>query len=338
MILTMTPDTSTFTLGNGQPKAAGTWDWYGAYDPAHHQPAASARFSVGVFQWLPKKGQGVKRGKSVARFSGAHGQPQLVYAQALAFIAQQNAGQSIPITPVNGPAPLSKLPTVTTRPGARVMDMPVAKVFPTAPIRRIVRRPGHEKVALPHAAIIWVVGWALERGSGAYFIGNLRVDVLPPEWLGRRVRATLYPAVCRPAHDVLYLCQVARICEANSTEPDAAEFEIVGHLMGVKPSNHRIRVKVVPQTQGISSFCMEVYTTQDAMQACAPSWIGTGVKITGSMLSPLLLVEEIAQVHAPIAPHWDNWGWRRQQRQIPTQNHSAAARREAQKGEEARPA
>lgn len=77
------------TLGNGQPKPAGTWDWYGAYDPAHRKQWGMKSFSIGVFQWLPKKEGGVKRGKSVTRFMGPIGQAPGVYAQARAFISLQ---------------------------------------------------------------------------------------------------------------------------------------------------------------------------------------------------------------------------------------------------------
>ncbi|KQR35175.1 hypothetical protein [Deinococcus sp. Leaf326] len=97
--MTHSPETAapSVILGNGQPKPAGTWDWYGAYDPAHPRPAGTALFSVGVFQWLPKTGQGVKRGKSVARFSGFSGQPQIVYDQARAWITERTKNPSGPV-------------------------------------------------------------------------------------------------------------------------------------------------------------------------------------------------------------------------------------------------
>jgi hypothetical protein len=107
---------SPLTLGNGQPKPAGTWDWYGAYDPAHHRHAPSVLFSIGVFQWLPKQGKGVKRGKSVARFTGPVSHPQGVYIQARTFIAQQAATEpptTGPALPFAYPPTLPEIPVVT---------------------------------------------------------------------------------------------------------------------------------------------------------------------------------------------------------------------------------
>lgn len=109
-------EVSPFTLGSGQPKPAGTWDWYGAYDPAHRKQWGMQTFSIGVFQWLPKKEGGVKRGKSVARFTGPIGQAQDIYAQARAFIAQQEGAAQptfAPTTPFSYPEVMPEIPIVT---------------------------------------------------------------------------------------------------------------------------------------------------------------------------------------------------------------------------------
>lgn len=79
------------TLGNGSPKPVGTWDWYGGYDPAHNRSLASGKFSIGVFRWEARRDGQPKKGTVVQRFSGPVGFPDEVYAQARAFIAQQQA-------------------------------------------------------------------------------------------------------------------------------------------------------------------------------------------------------------------------------------------------------
>lgn len=79
----------TTMLGDGKPKPAGTWDYYGSLDPAHHRGTWSMlTFSVGVFQWA-KKGRGAvtKRTGAVKRFSGPVAAPHEVYEKALAYIA-----------------------------------------------------------------------------------------------------------------------------------------------------------------------------------------------------------------------------------------------------------
>jgi len=76
------------TLGDGKPKPAGTWDYYGARDPAYRQFHSNGSFSVGVFRWLRKAdGLSTKRGPVVKRFTGHVFGAQKVYAQALAYIA-----------------------------------------------------------------------------------------------------------------------------------------------------------------------------------------------------------------------------------------------------------
>lgn len=84
-------------LGDGQPKSAGTWDYYGACDPAHsrsnyagYRDVAFETFSVAVFQWVAKDSRkGTKKGKTIKRFSGSVVFPQSVYADAIALIKQK---------------------------------------------------------------------------------------------------------------------------------------------------------------------------------------------------------------------------------------------------------
>lgn len=94
-------------LGNGQPKAAGTWDYYGSLDPSHHKNWSSmTTFSIGVFKWLAKGSRpGTKKGGSIKRFTGPVAAPGEVYAKALAFIAARAQEESRVATPTNEEAP-----------------------------------------------------------------------------------------------------------------------------------------------------------------------------------------------------------------------------------------
>ena len=78
-------------LGYGQPKPAGTWDYYGQCDPRHIK-GLNHTFSVGVFRWVPKaNSQRTRKGRVVKRFSGLVSDPQYVYDQALKFIRAQES-------------------------------------------------------------------------------------------------------------------------------------------------------------------------------------------------------------------------------------------------------
>jgi hypothetical protein len=83
------------TLGDGVPKAAGTWDYYGSCDPLGRNMqtwGSMVTFSVGVFQWVTKSNpQYTKKGKVVKRFSGRVSDPRYVYDLAMMFISTQEA-------------------------------------------------------------------------------------------------------------------------------------------------------------------------------------------------------------------------------------------------------
>ena len=76
------------TLGDGKRKPAGTWDYYGACDPAYRRFHSNGGFSVGVFRWQhTADGRSTKRGLIVQRFTGHVYEAPKVYAQALLYIA-----------------------------------------------------------------------------------------------------------------------------------------------------------------------------------------------------------------------------------------------------------
>lgn len=173
------------------------------------------------------------------------------------------------------------------------------------PLSSILRRPSVTERPLAHSAIVQVVGWADVNPRGEFFVGPVQVLELPPQWLGQRVRASLYPSPYGSTYDVLGICRVARLRAAHPTECNSNRFKIVGHLLRAESYLQRLAVAVFPQTKGLPRFLIQTRTTQAAIAACDPAW--TGVKITGSLLDRLLLAEEIQPVYAPIASHWKYW-------------------------------
>lgn len=59
-------------------KKAGTW----AFDRECKPEPGEKTLFVGIFQWIPKKGKGIKRSKSVCRVSGLVEEADLVYQRA----------------------------------------------------------------------------------------------------------------------------------------------------------------------------------------------------------------------------------------------------------------
>ena len=73
-------------------KRPGEWDFDGACIPdvSHYH---CRTFSVGIFQWLPKRsGRGLKRGKVVQRVRGLASDPEEVFALARAICDRLNGG------------------------------------------------------------------------------------------------------------------------------------------------------------------------------------------------------------------------------------------------------
>lgn len=93
----MSEQQTELRLGDGQPKPAGAWDYYGSLDPAHSENTGYkgySTFSVGVFRWVAKgSGNGTKKSKTIKRFSGSVVFPQVVYSDAIALIKQKEQEQ-----------------------------------------------------------------------------------------------------------------------------------------------------------------------------------------------------------------------------------------------------
>lgn len=173
------------------------------------------------------------------------------------------------------------------------------------PLSAITVRPNATAPAHPHAALIFIVGWAGVSSRGECYVGPVRVKSLPEAWIGQRVRATLTPSTNYPTIETLGPCWIRRIRAAGATEKNSASFQIVGHLIRAEKSPQRIKVSVSPTREGFSRFWLVVRTTHAAIQKCDSGW--TGVRVTGSLLDQLLLAENIQPAYAPMAAHWTNW-------------------------------
>lgn len=59
------------------------FDWDGACKPSGSAYAYISRtFSIGIFQWIPAKGGGLKKSKVLKRIKGYSSEPQKVYDEA----------------------------------------------------------------------------------------------------------------------------------------------------------------------------------------------------------------------------------------------------------------
>lgn len=90
---------TTLTRGDGHPKPAGTWDWYGELDPFHNPQTLFNTFSIMVFRWEATSRPGLTRqGRVVKRFRGLTTHPQPVYAEAQRYI-QHLKSRELPRVP-----------------------------------------------------------------------------------------------------------------------------------------------------------------------------------------------------------------------------------------------
>lgn len=80
-----------------EPKAAGTWDFYGACAPAENADGTygyvgGETFTLGCFQWVPMaRGKKVKKGKVQYRVKGISTDPAAAFKAARDFCAKKNA-------------------------------------------------------------------------------------------------------------------------------------------------------------------------------------------------------------------------------------------------------
>lgn len=77
-------------MGLSQEPYAGMWDYAGKCAPGVGLPTNYRSFSLGCFQWEPKTGRGLKRGKVQKRFSGLIEEADQVEARAREWCEARN--------------------------------------------------------------------------------------------------------------------------------------------------------------------------------------------------------------------------------------------------------
>ena len=78
-------------------KEAYEWDYDGTCAPGRSY-ASHSTFSVGIFQWIPKKTRGLKKSKVIYRIRGYTSEPEKVYAKANRLIELLNENYKFEIT------------------------------------------------------------------------------------------------------------------------------------------------------------------------------------------------------------------------------------------------
>ena len=154
-----------------------------------------------------------------------------------------------------------------------------------------------------HSAALSVVGWAGRNGRGELCVGQVPVYSINEKWLGKRVRATLYPHF---RHERMTACQVANVRKARPNESNSAEFRVVGHLVRLDRATQKMVVEIYPQSVRIPRFQVYLRLTGQAGKTCDSGW--TGIEVRGSLLDRMLLVEQVLPAYAPIAEHWGRPG------------------------------
>ena len=73
------------------------WSYDGACAPGNSY-ASHITFSVGIFQWIPKKKTGLKRSKVICRIKGYTSKPEEVYEKANRLIELLNRDYKFELT------------------------------------------------------------------------------------------------------------------------------------------------------------------------------------------------------------------------------------------------
>lgn len=162
-----------------------------------------------------------------------------------------------------------------------------------------------DPIVLPNSALLRVTGWP-EATENGIVIEGLRVKTpwRPPEE-PRRVEVICWPKTDR--HGRIKHLYARKKAVRPAKAPNGATFRIVGHLLRADRHSSTIKIKVLPQAEGITPFVLHACATSAVVKAeCATA---AYVEAKGKVIAgDLLLIENMQQVHAPN----DRWGLKRQ--------------------------
>ncbi|MGY2896770.1 hypothetical protein [Deinococcus sp. UYEF24] len=158
-------------------------------------------------------------------------------------------------------------------------------------------------VLLPkaHKAVLVVTGWA-SRKEGRDLVAGVWVRALPEKFHGTRVTVRLYPSTStRGTLNGPQLYGHVR----PAREPNGQTLEIIARLIRADVADNLLLLQVFPSQNNALPFKLSVRATTDVLRRVDPEW--PALRLTGSLISDLLVADQVERVYAPVPERWDGW-------------------------------
>jgi hypothetical protein len=87
--------------------------------------------------------------------------------------------------------------------------------------------------------------------------------------------------------------------------PNGQTLEVVARLIRADVADNLLLLQVFPSQNTTSPFKLSVRATTDVLRRVDPSW--PALRLTGSLISDLLVADHVEQAYAPIPERWTDW-------------------------------
>ena len=152
-----------------------------------------------------------------------------------------------------------------------------------------------------HKAVLIVTGWASHR-DGRDLVAGVWTHPLPEQLQGTRVTVRVYPNTT--ARGTLNGSQLYGSVRA-ARQPNGQTLEVIARLIRADEADNLLLLQVFPSQSSASPFRLSVRATTGVIRRVDPGW--TAVRLTGSLVSDLLVADHVEQAYAPIPERWVGW-------------------------------
>lgn len=158
-------------------------------------------------------------------------------------------------------------------------------------------------VQLPqaHKAVLVATGWA-SRKEDRDLVAGIWVRALPAKLHGTRVTVRLYPRTT--FRGALSGAQMYRSVRP-AREPNGQVLEVIGRLLKVDVADNLLSLQLFPSQSGALPFRLLVRAATQVLRRVDPTW--PALRLTGSLISNLLVADHAEPAYAPIPERWAEW-------------------------------
>jgi len=156
-------------------------------------------------------------------------------------------------------------------------------------------------VSQAHKAVLLVTGWAT-RQDGRDLVAGVCLRSLPEKFQGTRVTVRVFPSTSirgslsgsQPFGHV-----------RSAREPNGQTLEVIARLIRADVADNLLLLQIFPSQNTTLPFKISVRATTEVIRQVDPGW--SALRLTGSLISDLLVADRVEQAYAPIPERWEGW-------------------------------